>query len=248
MNFKRIYDFDCRKIFCQTIWLLHDKYFIFESLKKYFHETSYCSFVIQFQQKVESKKIVKLKIVEKSKIEFISVSFVKFLNTYEKKLTILTNWFWFHSLNKKTMTIVEFKNIHDKYKTKCMHCLLTITKNRNFESFKKHFQKSFECSFVLQFETKKFEISKNIKRTKLKIFEIVKFISIVANFDYFDSTFLCNIRKFNLFCEIANFLQQFRQRQYQYRKSNLLILLFDYLRNFALIWYKKQNETIVKKI
>ena len=60
------------------------------------------------------------------------------------------------------MTIVEFKNIHDEYRAKCMHCSLIVTRNRNFESFKKHFQKSFECSFVIQFEKTKLEISKTI--------------------------------------------------------------------------------------
>ena len=133
------------------------------------------------------------------------------------------------------MTIAEFRSIHDEYKTKCMRCSLTIANNRNFESFKKHFQKSFECSFVLQLETKKFEISENIKRAKLKVLEIAKFILVVANIDFFDAIFVCDIQKFDLFCEIANFVQQFRQCQQQYRESNLLILLFDCFRDFALI-------------
>ena len=71
--------------------LLYNEYFTFESLKKHFQNASHCLFVLQFQQKVESKKIVKLKIVEKSKFEFFSISFVKskFLNTYENKLSNL---------------------------------------------------------------------------------------------------------------------------------------------------------------
>ena len=210
--------------------LIYSEYFTFESLKKHFQNASHCSFAIQFQQKVELK-IVKKKIVEKSKIESFSVlvSLVKSLNTYEEKLTILANWIWFDSLNKKTMTIVEFRNIHDEYRAKCMHCSLTITRNRKFESLKKHIQKSFECSFVLQLE-------------------IAKLISIVSNFDYFDSILLCDIQKFNLFCEIASFVQQFRQCQHQYRESDLLILLFESFRDFVLIWYKQQNENeIVKK-
>ena len=176
--------------------ILFNEYFTSKSLKKHLEKTLRCSFVIQFQQKVESN-IVEKKIVEKSKIEFFSVfvSLVKSLNTYEKKLTTLTNWIWFDSLNKKTMTIVEFRNIHDEYKTKFMHCSLTITNNRKFESLKKHFQKSFECSFVLQFE-------------------ISKSIFVATNIDYFDAIFLCDIQKFNLFCEIANFVQRFRQRQH----------------------------------
>ena len=95
------------------------------------------------------------------------------------------------------------------------------------------------------------KIIKKLKSTISKIMiEIAKLISIVANIDFFDATFVCDIQKFNLFCEIANFVQRFRQRQYQYRESDLLVLLFECFRNSALIWYKQQNEfeiEIVKK-
>ena len=61
--------------------LLYNEYFTFESLKKHLQNASHCSLALQLQQEVESK------IVEKSKIESfsVSVSFVKFLSTYEKR-------------------------------------------------------------------------------------------------------------------------------------------------------------------
>ena len=85
-------DFNYMQCFICSL-LLYSEYFTFESLKQHFHETSHCSLVIQLQQEVESKKIVKLKIAEKSKIEsfFISASLVKFLNTYEERLASLQN-------------------------------------------------------------------------------------------------------------------------------------------------------------
>ena len=109
-----------------------------------------------------------------------------------------------------------------------MHCSLTITENRNFELLKKHLQKSFECLLVLQFETTRLEISEII-------IEVSKFIFVVVNIDYFDSILLCDIQKFSLFCEMTRFLQQFRQCQHQYRELDLLTLLFEYFRDFALI-------------
>ena len=113
-------------------WLLYNEYFTFESLEKHLQKTSHCLLVLQLQQEVESKMI------EKSKIESSSASLVKFLDTYEKRLAILANWFWFASLSKEIVTIAEFKNIDDEYRTRCMHCSLTVVENRNFESLKKH--------------------------------------------------------------------------------------------------------------
>ena len=167
-----------------------------------------------------------------SKIEsfFAFVSFVKSLSTYEEKLASFQYWIWKNNdSTKEFMIVVEFKCIDDEYRAKCMHCSLKIANNRNFESLKKHFQKSSECSFVLQLE-------------------ITKSIFVVADIDFFDATFVCDIQKFNLFSEIANFLQQFRQCQHQYRKSDLLILLLDCLRDFALFWYQKQSEIVKQNL
>ena len=89
-----------------------------------------------------------------------------------------------------------------------MHCSLTIARNRNFESLKKHLQKSFQCSLVLQLETTRLETSEEIKRVELTILEVAKSTSLAANIEYFDAILLCDIQKFSLFCEIANFVQQ----------------------------------------
>ena len=205
--------------------LIYDEYFTLESLKKHFQNASHCSLALQFQQEVESKKIV-----EKSKIEFlfVLVSLVKSLSTYEKRLTILTNWIWFDTLSRKTMTIVEFRSIHDEYRAKCMHCSLTVASNRKFESLKKHFQKSFECSFVLQLE-------------------ISKSISVAVDIEYFDSTFLCDIQEFDLHHESANFSQHLQNIRINYREEKLLSLLLECFRDFALFWYKQQNEIEIVK-
>ena len=77
-------DFNYMQCFIYSL-LLYSEYFTFESLKKNLQKTSHCSFALQLQQEVESK------IVEISKIESFFASFVKLLNTYEKRLTILTN-------------------------------------------------------------------------------------------------------------------------------------------------------------
>ena len=230
-------DFNYMQCFICSL-LLYSEYFTFESLKKHLQNASHCSLALQLQQEIESK------IVEKPKIESSPASPVKPLSTYEKRLTILTNWFWFASLSKETVTAAEFRGIDDEYRARCMHCSLTIAKNRKFESLKKHLQKSSQCSLVLQLETTRLEISE-------AIVEASKSTSLAANLDYFDSTLLRDIQKFNLFCEIANFVQQLRQCQHQYRKSDLLTLLIECFRDSALIWYKLQSEKkkseIVKK-
>ena len=147
------------------------------------------------------------------------------------------------------MIVAEFKDINDKFRARCTHYLLMLF-DTSKNSFKEHLDKSSECSLVLQFKTTRFETSKDIKRVELKVLKVVKSTFVAANIDFFDATLLCDIQKFNLFCEIANFVQQLRQCQHQYRESDLLNLLFDCLRDFALIWYKQQCEIeieIVKK-
>ena len=227
--------------------LLYNEYCTFESLKKHFRDASHCSLVIQLQQKVESN-IVEKKIVEKSKIEFffVLVSLVKFLNTYENRLASLDKWRNVDS--KNVLVVVEFSDIDICYKTQCAHCSIEIFDvDREEESLKYHLRQSFQCSFALQFEK---QISKVIKRVEIEALEVVKSTSIVANLDYFDSTFLCDIQKFDLHHETASFCQHLQNIQVNYREEELLALLFECLRDSSLIWYKQQSELeveIVKK-
>ena len=218
---------------------LYTRYYIFESLKKHFRDASHCSFVIQFQQKVESN-IVEKKIVEKSKIEsfFALVSLVKFLSTYENRLASLDKWRNVDS--KNALIVVEFSDTNIWFKAQCIHCSTTLFDSMK-ESLKEHLQQSFQCLLVLQFE----------KKTSKIIVEIVKLTLVAANIDFFDATLLCDIHEFNLFCETSSFVQQLRQCQHQYRESDLLTLLLECFRDLAVIWYKQQSEKeqseIVKK-
>ena len=131
------------------------------------------------------------------------------------------------------MIAVEFKNTEYECIAKCIHCLLMLFDNDCKKSLTKHFRKSFHCSFVLQFETTRFEISKIIKRTKVEIIEIAKSTSNFSSIDIFDSTFVCDILKFDLYSKMLKFLQHFQQIQHQYRKSNVFDLLFKCFRNFV---------------
>ena len=90
----------------------------------------------------------------------------------------------------------------------------------------------------------KFEISKFKKISKTK--QTVKSTLTFQNIDIFDST-TCNESKFELYSEIANFLQYFQQCRYQYRKSNLLNLLSNCLCDFAFDWFKIQLKFIFLK-
>ena len=229
VNFSKDNNSDFNVMQCTICSLLiYDEYFTLESLKKHFQNASHCSLVIQFQKEIEMK-IVKEKIVKKSKIEFFSVSFVKFLSTYEEKLASFQYWIWTKTNStKEFLIVVEFKCIDDEYRTKCMHCSLKIANNRDFESLKKHLQKSFECLFVLQLE-------------------IAKFIFVAVDIEYFDSILLCDIQKFDLHHETIIFCQHLQSIRANYREIDLVELLNNCLRDSALTWYKKQNE-IVKNL
>ena len=91
----------------------------------------------------------------------------------------------------------------------------------------------------------KFEISKFKKFSKAE--QIVKSTSIFQNIDIFDSTLASDKLEFDLYNEIAIFLQHFQQCQHQYRKSNLLNLLSKCLCDNAFEWFKFQSKFILLK-
>ena len=82
------------------------------------------------------------------------------------------------------------------------------------------------------------EIFKNSTKFALIVISFISF----AFFDFFDSKFTQNDSKFELFCEIINILQQFRQFQHQHRKSNLFDLLHDCFWNFVLNRFENQSK------
>ena len=225
--------------------LIYNEYFTFESLKKYFYNVSHCSFIIQFQQEVESKKIV-----EKSKIEFLFAFASSWKRrksrTYEKKLTSLKNSHWFSNYyNKKMMIVVEYDIFDISNYAKCVHCWYWFLQSDCEKSLKKHFRKSFDCLFALQNVKKIFEVKKLIEFEKLKI---SKLIFVVVDIEYFDSTFLCDIQKFDLHHEITNFCQHLQSIRINYRENELISFLFECFRNSALIWYRQQqNENEIVK-
>ena len=90
----------------------------------------------------------------------------------------------------------------------------------------------------------KFEVSKFKKVSKAK--QTVKSTSTLQNIDIFDST-TCNESEFELYSEVAKFLQHLQQRRHQYRKSDLLKLLSKCLCDLASEWFKTQFEFISLK-
>ena len=229
-----------------------------ESLKKHIQKSSHCSLVLQFHEENATQE----KIAEKKMTAEFSVSLVEFLSTYENRLTSLQNWdestTSVNNRARKLVVVVDFQN-YDNVTAKCIHCYLSIFQWDCKKSFKKHFQKSFDCSLILQLETTRLEISKTIveivKRAELKILKVKKliefetlkvskFIFVAVDIEYFDSTLLCDIQEFDLHHESANFCQHLQNIRVNYREKKLLALLFECFRNSALIWYRQQQNEI----
>ena len=82
------------------------------------------------------------------------------------------------------------------------------------------------------------------RRAQKETFEVAKSTSTSRDIDIFDSTLICDIQKFQLYNQVTSFLQHFEQRRHQYRKSNILNLLFECLRDFAFAWFKTQSTFI----
>ena len=101
-------------------------------------------------------------------------------------------------------------------------------------------QKQRELKSIAQKRAKR-KVRKIAERTELKIIETAKQTSKFQSIDIFDST-ACDESKFELYNEVANFLQNFQQCQHQYRKSDLLNLLSKCLCDFAFEWFKLQSK------
>ena len=106
-------------------------------------------------------------------------------------------------------------------------------------------QKQRELKTIVQKRTKR-KVRKIAKRVELKIIKTTKQTSTFQNINIFDST-TCDESEFELYSEIAIFLQYFEQCQHLYRKSDLLNLLSKCLCDFASEWFKIQSKFISLK-
>ena len=91
----------------------------------------------------------------------------------------------------------------------------------------------------------KSEVSKFKKISKAE--QTAKQTSTLQNIDIFDSTLTFDRFEFDLYNEVAIFLQHFQQCQHLYRKSDLLNLLSKCLCDLASEWFKIQSEFISLK-
>ena len=101
-------------------------------------------------------------------------------------------------------------------------------------------QEQRELKSIAQKRAKR-KVRKIAERVELKIIETAKQTSKLQSIDIFDST-ACDESEFELYNEVANFLQNLQQCQHQYRKSNLLNLLSKCLCDSASEWFKLQSK------
>ena len=93
-------------------------------------------------------------------------------------------------------------------------------------------QEQRELKLIAQKRAKR-KARKIAERAELKIIETTKQTSKLQNIDIFDSTLASDRFEFDLYNEIAIFLQHLQQCQHQYRKSDLLSLLSKCLCDLA---------------
>ena len=84
---------------------------------------------------------------------------------------------------------------------------------------------------VKQAKLKALEI---VKRVEFEALEVVKLTLVASNIDYFDSTLLCDIQKFDLHHETASFCQHLQNIRTNYREKELFSLLLECFRDSAL--------------
>ena len=139
-------------------------------------------------------------------------------------------------------------------KTNLLKFLLNCLNDSTFEWLKKrsHFDSLRIFSIVLttafssQLKARAQKLAKRkarkiAERAELKTTKVAKSTSKLQNIDIFDSA-TCDESEFELYNEVANFLQNLQQCQHQYRKSDLLNLLSKCLCDLASEWFKLQSE------
>ena len=107
-------------------------------------------------------------------------------------------------------------------------------------------QKQRKLKAITQKRAKR-KARKIAKRVELNVIKTAKQTSTFQNFDIFDSSLTFDKLDFDLYSNVAIFLQHFQQCQHLYRKSNLLNLLSKCLCAFASEWFKIQFEFISLK-
>ena len=107
-------------------------------------------------------------------------------------------------------------------------------------------QKQRELKSIAQKRAKR-KARKIAKRIELKIIKKTKQTSKFQDIDIFDSALTNDTLEFELYSEIALFLQHFERCQHLYRTSDLLNLLSKCLCDFASEWFKTQSEFILLK-
>ena len=106
-------------------------------------------------------------------------------------------------------------------------------------------QEQRELKSIAQKRAKR-KAQKIAERAELNVIETAKQTSTLQNIDIFDST-TCDESEFELYNEVANFLQHLQQCQHWYRKSDLLNLLSKSLCDLAFEWFKTQFKFISLK-
>ena len=107
-------------------------------------------------------------------------------------------------------------------------------------------QKQRKLKSITQKRTKR-KVRKIAKRAELNDIKTTKQTSTFQDLDIFDSSLTFDKIEFDLYSNVATFLQHFEQCQHLYRKSNLLNLLSKCLCDYAFDWFKTQFEFISLK-
>ena len=107
-------------------------------------------------------------------------------------------------------------------------------------------QKQRELESIAQKRTKR-KVRKIAKRVELNDIETAKQTSTFQDFDIFDLSLAFDRFEFDLYSNVAIFLQHLEQCQHLYRKSNLLNLLSKCLCDFVVEWLKLQSKFISLK-
>ena len=211
--------------------------------------TNFCSSATQKQQKLKAT-------ISSLSFSFDLYDLLRDIDLFDSSLKHSdSNLKQFNETSNFLRNLQHCQHLYRYRKTHLLLFLLNCLNDSIFKWFQKqsHFDNLHIFSTILtnvfssQQQRRKARVRKRANRkVAKKIVKDAKSTSKLQNIDIFDST-SCNESKFELYSEVANFLQSLQQCQHQYRKSDLLNLLSKCLCDFAFEWFKTQSEFISLK-
>ena len=197
-----------------------------------------------FSKYFTSKKLIDVEFYQKRNLIKCSNCHVNF-----HKIVLMNYKSYYNfdcSLVEKIKFEIELTKLQSHIRAKTKILTIELLKQKKTQLIEQKIQKQTQRKIKLIECQIKWKAKKHVEIIEQIYQKIQLFKSTFRDIDVFDSIFICDILKFDLYNKMMNFLQHFQQIQHQYLKQNVFDLLFKCFQNFAFAWFKNQIFNIIQ--